>query len=94
MEDIDTPTNRAARAAVVHHGPHLHHFSVRYRAGTVVGIMDSCPNGVAAWGEIVTGRIVDVTETTASVFRVTAALCAAGAICMLFVRRSSSSTRN
>ena len=59
----------------------------RHRAGTGVGIMDACAYGVAALGEVVIGRIIDATETTASVFPVTSAVCAAGAVCILFVRQ-------
>jgi len=59
----------------------------RRRAGTGVGIMDACAYGVAALGEVAIGRIVDVTGTTAAVFPITSAVCAAGAFCILFVRQ-------
>jgi OPA family glycerol-3-phosphate transporter-like MFS transporter len=59
----------------------------RHRAGTGVGIMDACAYGVAALGEVVIGKILDATGTTASVFPVTSAVCAAGAVCILFVRK-------
>ncbi|MCH7689104.1 MAG: hypothetical protein IH899_20920 [Planctomycetes bacterium] len=59
----------------------------RHRAGTGVGIMDACAYGFAALGEIIIGSIIDATSSTASVFPVTSAVCAAGAVCILFVRR-------
>ena len=59
----------------------------RHRAGTGVGIMDACAYGFAALGEIIIGSIIDATSSTASVFPVTSAACAAGAGCILFVRQ-------
>jgi OPA family glycerol-3-phosphate transporter-like MFS transporter len=59
----------------------------RKRSGTGVGIMDACAYGFAAIGEVIIGAVIDETGTTASVFPVTSAVCAAGAVCILFVRR-------
>ena len=59
----------------------------RERVGTGVGIMDACAYGFAAMGEVIIGAIIDATGETASVFPVTSAVCAAGAVCILFVRR-------
>ena len=59
----------------------------RRRAGTGVGIMDACAYGFAALGEVIIGVVIDATGETGSVFPVTSAACAAGAVCILFVRR-------
>lgn len=59
----------------------------RKRVGTGVGIMDACAYGIAAIGEVIIGAVIDATGETASVFPVTSAVCAAGAVCILFVRR-------
>lgn len=57
------------------------------RAGTGVGVMDAFAYGFAAVGEVIIGRIIRETGTTAAVFPVVAVCCLAGAVLILPVRR-------
>jgi OPA family glycerol-3-phosphate transporter-like MFS transporter len=59
----------------------------RENAGTGVGLMDALAYGFAAIGGPVIGFVIQTTGDTASVFWVTAAVCALSTLCILPVRR-------
>jgi len=59
----------------------------RERAGTATGLMDAVAYGFAALGQVVIGRAIDVTQSTASAFWVIAASCLVGALVILPVKK-------
>jgi len=59
----------------------------RERAGTATGLMDAVAYAFAALGQVAIGRVIDVSQSTASAFLVIAGACAVGAITILPVRK-------
>ena len=59
----------------------------RERAGTATGLMDAGAYGFAALGQVVIGRAIDASQSTASAFLVIAATCVVGAITIVPVKK-------
>jgi OPA family glycerol-3-phosphate transporter-like MFS transporter len=59
----------------------------RERAGTATGLMDAGAYGFAAIGQVVIGRAIDISHSTAAAFVVIAAACVLGAILIIPVRK-------
>ncbi len=58
------------------------------RAGTGIGVMNTCAYVVAGLGEPLIGRVIEINnDNTALVFPIVAAACLIGALTALFVRR-------
>jgi OPA family glycerol-3-phosphate transporter-like MFS transporter len=59
----------------------------RERAGTATGLMDAVAYAFAAMGQVIIGRAIDITQSTASAFVVIAISCLAGAVIIIPVKK-------